>query len=296
MTADRRKVLILSSSDVDAGTYTYLNRDKGSLGLIAETMPGLPPELMSPVEPVSFAARDGWNIPAYLTVPKGMARENLPVVVMPHGGPRSRDDNSFWFLSQFLASRGYAIFQPNFRGSSGYGRPFERAGREEWGGKMQDDVVDGTNWLIAEGIADPDRICTVGWSYGGYSAAMGAVQTPDLYRCAASINGVLDLPRLIADDRRYIGGSVWTRHMGLEDENAKSVSSYHQAERIEMPMLIIQAKDDTRVHEDQGRRMARRLKRLKKDVEYVEVELGGHGMDNQAARNTILHSLEEFLA
>jgi dipeptidyl aminopeptidase/acylaminoacyl peptidase len=106
MTADRRKVLILSSSDVDAGTYTYLNRDKGSLGLIAETMPGLPPELMSLVEPVSFAARDGWNIPACLTVPKGMAGENLPVVVMPHGGPRSRDDNSFWFLSQFLASRG----------------------------------------------------------------------------------------------------------------------------------------------------------------------------------------------
>ena len=96
---------------------------------------------------------------------------------------------------------------------------------------MQDDVVDGTNWLIAEGIADPDRICIVGWSYGGYSAAMGAVQTPDLYRCAASINGVLDLPRLIADDRRYISGSVWTRHMGLEDENAKSVSPYHQAKR-----------------------------------------------------------------
>jgi dipeptidyl aminopeptidase/acylaminoacyl peptidase len=202
---------------------------------------------------------------------------------------------SFWFLSQFLASRGYAIFLPNFRGSIGYGRRFQLAGRREWGGKMQEDVTDGTQWLIDEGIADPDRICIVGWSYGGYAAAMGAVQTPDMYQCAASINGVLNLPQLINDDRHYIGGTVWTRHMGLEDENAKVVSPYHQAEKIKIPMLVIQAKDDANVHLNQGQGMAERLRKLNKPVEYVEVDLGGHSMDNEAARQTILQSLETFL-
>ena len=295
-TSDRRKVLVHSSSDVDPGTYLFLDRDKGSLDFIAESMPGLPPDLMSPMEPVSYKARDGLTIPAYLIVPRGMSPENLKMVVLPHGGPAARDEKTFWFLSQFLASRGYAVFQPNFRGSSGYGRQFEFAGRKEWGGKMQEDVTDGTQWLIEQGIADPERMCIVGWSYGGYAAAMGAVQTPDLFQCAASINGVLNLPRLIADDRKYIGGSAWTRHMGLEDERAYTVSPYQQAEHIQIPMLIIQARDDARVHLDQGKRMARRLERQDKAVDYVEVELGGHNMSNEIARREILASLEAFLA
>lgn len=295
LTSDRRKVMIFSVSDVDPGTYAYLNRDTGNLSFLAEAMPGLSPDMMSPVEPVEYAARDGLIIPGYLTIPIGRSRENLPVVVMPHGGPSARDDRRFWFLSQFIASRGYAVFQPNFRGSEGFGERFEHAGRKEWGGKMQEDVTDGVHWLIEEGIADSGRICIVGWSYGGYAAAIGSVQTPELYQCAASINGVMDLPRLIADDKRYIGGSVWTRHMGLEDESAKTVSPYHQAERIQAPMLIIQAKDDARVHDDQGKRMSRRLERLDKPVEYIEVELGGHGMNNEQARTIILTSVEQFL-
>lgn len=293
---DRRKVLVFSSSDVDAGVYMYLDRDQGALEYISEAMPGLLPELMSPVEPINYEARDGQNIPGYLIVPRDMQRENLKVVVMPHGGPAARDIKSFWFLSQFLASRGYAVFQPNFRGSTGYGRRFEFAGRKEWGGKMQEDVTDGVQWLIDQGVADPDKICIVGWSYGGYSAAMGAVQTPDLYQCAASINGVLNLPRLIADDKNYIGGTAWTRHIGLENEKIMNVSPYQQAEHIKVPLLIIQAKDDARVHLDQGKQMARRLERQNKAVEYVEVDLGGHSMTNGPAREIILRSLEAFLA
>jgi len=296
MTADRRKVLIHSASDIDPGAFSFLNRDKNTLSFVAEAMPGLAPELMSPVEYVSYESRDGVAIHGYLTLPNGLQDQNLPVIVMPHGGPTSRDDKSFWFLSQFLASRGYAVFQPNFRGSSGYGRSYERAGRKEWGGRMQEDVTDGTRWLIDQGIADAERICIVGWSYGGYSAAIGAVQTPELYQCAASINGVLDLPRLINSDRGYIGGTVWTRHMGLEGEKAKIVSPYHQAERIQIPMLIIQARDDARVSLDQGKRMARRLRRLDKPHEYIEVEHGGHSMNNEAARRTILEALDAFLA
>ncbi|MGI9261847.1 MAG: alpha/beta hydrolase family protein [Woeseiaceae bacterium] len=295
LTADRRKMLIRSSSDVDAGTYSYLNRDTGNLSLVAEAMPGLAPELMSEVTPVSYEARDGLQIPAFLTLPRGVEGKNLKIIVLPHGGPGARDDASFWYLSQFLASRGYAIFQPNFRGSTGYGERFERAGRKEWGGKMQEDVTDGANWLVEQGIADPDRMCIVGWSYGGYSAAMGAIQTPDLYQCAASINGVMDLPRLIADDRAYVGGTVWTRHIGLEGEGLKEVSPYHRAEEIQVPMLIIQAKDDPRVYEHNGKRMARRLERLDKEVTYVSIEYGGHSLYNEDARMTILTSLEKFL-
>ncbi len=161
---------------------------------------------------------------------------------------------------------------------------------------MQEDVTDSAHWLVEQGIADPDRMCIVGWSYGGYSAAMGGVQTPNLYQCAASINGVLDSPRLIADDKKYIGGSTWTRHMGLEDTKAKTVSPYHQAKLIKIPILIVQAMDDSRVHLDQGKKMAKRLKRLNKPVEYVEVDFGGHSMTNEAARQQILRSLEAFLA
>ena len=295
-TRDRRHLLVMSSSDVDPGVYFYLDRDKGKLEFIADAMPGLDPELMSPVEPVSYPARDGLTIPAYLTVPLGMPREGLRMVVLPHGGPNSRDDQTFWFLTQFLASRGYAVFQPNFRGSTGYGEEFELAGKAQWGGKMQEDVTDGIHWLIESGIADPERICIVGWSYGGYSAAIGLVQTPDLYRCGASINGVLDLPRLIADDRRYIGGKAWTQDMGLDGEKASAVSPYHRADEIVAPMLIIQAEDDPRVHVDQGRKMARSMASKGKEVEYVEVELGGHSMTNEIARRQILLSLESFLA
>lgn len=296
MTADRQQVLIYSESSTDPGTYFYLNRANSNLSLLTEVMPGLPADLLSNTEPVYYDARDGLTIPAYITFPVGTPRENLPFVVLPHGGPESRDDAGFDYLSQFIVSRGYGVLQPNFRGSTGYGQAFQNAGRSEWGGKMQEDVVDGTQWLIDEGFADPENICIVGWSYGGYAAAMGAVQTPDLYQCAASINGVLNLPRLIADDKKYIGGSVWTRHVGLGDEKSKVVSPYHQAERIEIPLLIIQAEDDARVHEDQGKGMASRLRRLKKPYEYIEIEAGGHSMTNEPGRATILSALEAFLA
>ncbi|MEQ9562599.1 MAG: alpha/beta fold hydrolase, partial [Woeseiaceae bacterium] len=266
-----------------------------SLDAIAEIQPGLSGDNLSHVKPVSYLARDGQAIAAYLTVPRGAVAEKLPLVVMPHGGPQARDNQSFNFLVQFLASRGYAVFQPNFRGSTGYGKAFEQAGFKQWGGLMQDDVTDGAKWLVEQGIADPDRMCIVGWSYGGYSAAMGAVKTPELFRCAASINGVLDLVRQISEDKDYIGGRRWTEHMGLTDEKAREVSPYHQAEAIRIPMLIVQALDDSRVTREQGQRMARRLEKLDKPVEYVEVRQGGHSLGNESARLAMLEALEKFL-
>ena len=145
----------------------------------------------------SFKARDGTQIPAYLTLPPGSEGKKLPLVVLPHGGPESRDWPQFDWWSQFLATRGYAVLQPQFRGSTGFGEAFRLAGRRQWGGLMQDDVTDGVQALISDGTADPGRVCIVGASYGGYAALAGATFTPQLYHCAASINGVSDLADML---------------------------------------------------------------------------------------------------
>ncbi len=293
----RRQVLILSYTDSDAGSYYVWDRDEKALNFYSDRYSDMGEGMLARTEAVTYKASDGLDIPAYLTYPKGSAHEKLPTIVLPHGGPRYRDDKSYWFVSHFLAARGYAVLQPNFRGSSGYGSAFASAGLGEWGGKMQDDVSDGALWLVEQGIADPDRMCIVGWSYGGYAAAMGAVKTPDLFQCAVSINGVLDLPRLITDDKRkYARGREWTRHMGLDGESSRSVSPLHQAELINIPMLIVQSLDDIRVNKEQGQSMAGRLKNLKKEVEYVEIEFGGHSIQNVDGRKVLLEALQTFLS
>jgi dipeptidyl aminopeptidase/acylaminoacyl peptidase len=258
-------------------------------------MPNLPVELLSATEPVAYTARDGMKIPAYLTLPVGKDGEDLPTIILPHDGPNERVDQTFRYLTQFLVSRGYAVLSPNFRGSSGYGSDFGDAGKKEWGGKMQDDISDGARWLVEQGIADADRICIVGWSYGGYAAAMGAVTVPDLYRCAVSINGVLDLARLATVDQNHTDGHTWAEHMGLKGEQAKSISPYHQAEKVAIPMLIVQAKDDVRVPRVHGKSMADRLQDLGKDVQYLELEYGGHSVTYEPARREVLSALEQFL-
>ncbi len=274
MTQDKTKLIVSVESDRDPGTFYLWDRAAKQLQFFSEVMPGLLPDLLSPMEPLSYEARDGLTIPAYLTLPLSEEKTNLPLVVMPHGGPHARTVRGFWFLRHFLASRGYAVFEPNFRGSTGYGARFQSAGRQEWGGKMQDDVTDGVQWLVDQGIADPENICIVGWSYGGYAAAMGAVKTPDLYQCAASINGVTDLPDLISFDRKFVGGSEWTKSMGMDGESAKAVSPYHQAEKIKIPLLLIHAEDDARVPVRESRRLAKRLKKLKQDVTLRTVKRG----------------------
>jgi len=294
---DLKQVIVYSSSAVDPGAYYHWNRTAKSFNFLGQAMPDLPTESIVPKQPVSFEARDGVSIPSYLTVPPSDSQEPAPAVVLPHGGPKDRDDIRFSYLVQFLVSRGYAVLQPNFRGSTGYGRKYMEAGIRQWGGRMQDDVTDGAKWLIEQGIADPERTCIVGWSYGGYSAMMGAIKTPELYTCAASINGVMDLARLREQDKtELVGGEVWINHMGLDGQNVKSVSPLHQAERIQIPVLIVQAKDDHRVTDEHGRSMADRLRKLDKDIDYLEIERGGHSLTTATARADMLKGLEEFLA
>lgn len=293
---DRRRLLIRSVSDRDAGAYAILDRDSQQLRYFADAMPGLLPENMSRTRPASYEASDGLRIAGYLTLPGHLAEKNLPLVVLPVGKFAERMDQSFWYVSQFLASRGFAVLVPNTRGSSGYGDSFRRAGEGEWGRGMVRDVADGARWLIAEGIADPSRVCIVGWyRWGGYAAAIGPTQEPDLYRCAASVNGAHDLPQFVADSLRYVEERVAIDETGLYSIDVQAISPLHQAEHVQVPMLIIQTADNVFVPPQHGRRFARRLENLNRDVAYIELEYGGEEIDNEDGRRQILDALEAFL-
>jgi dipeptidyl aminopeptidase/acylaminoacyl peptidase len=254
---------------------------------------------------INYPARDGVRIPAYLTLPPSGVRQNLPLVLLVHGGPHARDDFSFDWWSAFLASRGYAVLQPNFRGSSGYGHAWEEAGKRQWGALMQTDVEDGVAALGRAGIIDPARVCIVGASYGGYAALAGATLTPERYRCAASIAGVSDLERMLRATERQTGGDDtmtsdwWRASIGDREEDReriRAVSPANLADSVQIPVLLIHGVDDTVVPIDQSHLMRDRLRSAGKDVRFVELRGDDHWLSDAPTRTQMLRELETFLA
>ena len=234
---DDRVWIALISSDTNPGQYIVYNSASNNAVSLGPTYPELANVKLSPTIAFDYNARDGLKIPAFITLPQAVTSieqaRNLPLVVMPHGGPQSREYAGFDPWVQMIADRGIAVLQMNFRGSAGFGSTFSTAGYGQWGGKMQDDVTDGANYLIAEGIADPNRICIFGGSYGGYAALMGAVKTPDLYKCAVGWNGVYDLDKMMDEARHYIRGGglgYWETAIG-DHSNTKFLDSISPAER-----------------------------------------------------------------
>ncbi|TNE62395.1 MAG: S9 family peptidase [Alphaproteobacteria bacterium] len=296
LSMNRQKSLYIISHETDREKTIYiLDMAAGKANAFSRVTP-IPANLLAPTEKHIIHARDGLPIPTYLTVPPGRAPgEKLPLVVMPHGGPHARDTLGYDYWTQFLANRGYAVLRPNFRGSSGYGQAFEDAGKSQWGGQMQDDVTDATKWAIEQGIADPARICIVGGSYGGYAALMGVVKEPGLYRCAVSINGVANLEMQMKRARNLFGLKEFAETVGLDGARIQSVSPYHQAGTITAPVLIMHAKDDPVVPFEQGQGMYKKLKQLKKPVDFVAIANGDHFLDTEAARLAFLKPLEKFL-
>lgn len=289
---------VLASHQKDLPTiYRLFDRETRELMPFADTYPHIPEEAIGRREPVSYAARDGLEIPGYLTLPPGREPRKLPFIVMPHGGPIHRDDQTFDPLSQFLVSRGYAVLQPNFRGSSGYGNAFREQGRGEWGGKMQTDVIDGVRWAIDQGIADPDRICIVGWSYGGYSALMGAVQDSGLFKCAIATAPVTNLQRLWRELRWTTSAKQYNRTLFFNgtSDGLEAVSPVHQAHRVDIPVLLIHGDLDAQAFVQHSRDMVDALKKAGKPHEYIEIKGMDHSPATTEQMSTVLSAWERFL-
>src|SRR5690606_30526845 len=240
--------LIASYSDVKPAAYSILDLDAAQLMAFGSQRPALNSAQLATMKPVRIPGPEGLSIPGYLTIPAGREPKSLPAVVYPHGGPYARDRWGFDPVVQMMASRGYAVLQVNFRGSTGFGDDWLDAGWQAWGTTMHDDITAGARWLISEGIADPKRMCIVGWSYGGQGALIGAVKEPDLYQCTVSIAGVSDIAQLQRDDSRFYGGRVAVRETaGSNRRELAEVSPRRQAERIKVPVLLVHGDADIQV-------------------------------------------------
>ena len=280
--------------------YTY-DRKTQKASFLFSVQPELEDAPLTEMQPVSYKARDGLVIHGYLTVPKGVPAKKLPVVVNPHGGPWARDSWGFDSMSQWLANRGYAVLQPNFRGSTGYGKKFLNAADKEWGRKMQQDVTDGTRWLVEQGIADPDRICIMGGSYGGYATLMGLVTEPDLYACGVDIVGVANLITWLKTIPPYWMPfrDVLAQRVGDPDKDAdflKSRSPVYLVDKIKAPLLIGQGVNDPRVPRAESIQIRDALQKAGKKVEYVEYPDEGHGFARPENRLDFFAKAEKFLA
>lgn len=298
--ADGNKVLIWSTAADDPGTYYLFDRTTRRMHGFANPYGRLVDYRFAPVQAVTYRSRDGLTVHAYLTLPPGRPERGLPLVVMPHGGPFFRDSWEFDPHVQLLASRGYAVLQPQFRGSTGYGREFVERGFGQFGSGMIDDMEDGIDWLAGRGTADPARICIMGSSYGGYAAMWAPIRSPQRYRCAISLAGVSDLgAQLRYDYRSGIATRYfrdWRRRVQGEDRNAGAISPLQQVARLRVPLLIAHGEKDRRVPVSQSRNMVRALTRAGANVESVFYAEAGHGFTRPEDSGDYLRRVEAFLA
>jgi dipeptidyl aminopeptidase/acylaminoacyl peptidase len=294
---DGKRLLVMSRSDVRPTDYSVLDLTAGKLLRIGSSNPALAETPLAPMKAVKIKAADGQILPGYLTLPLGSNGKNLPTVIYPHGGPHARDTWRFDPMVQFMASRGFAVVQVNFRGSTGYGREWYEAGLRNWGTVMIDDVTAATKWAIAEGVADPGHTCIVGWSFGGYAALMSAVRESELYRCVVSIAGVADLRALSRDAGMFYGGRQAIEYLlGDDSGELKAGSPTRSAAKIKAPVLLIHGDNDVQANIDQSRRMARALDGADKKFEFVVIKDGNHSLSRYEWRETLYTKLEKFLA
>lgn len=282
----------------------YFRYANGKFSPLISARPGISPELVNPVQVTEYKARDELTIPTLLTAPGYVKKlKNLPAILLPHGGPEAYDRIHFDWLAQYFASRGYLVIQPQFRGSTGFGFAFQYKGRGEWGRKMQDDLTDAVHHFSEKGIIDPERVCIVGASYGGYAALAGATFTPDLYRCAISIAGVSDLEEMVEENKRSYGSDHWVLSYWkqvIENENVeadllKKISPINHVEKVKAPILLIHGEDDKRVPYKQSSTIYDELKGQDKEVTLVELEDEGHYLKEPESRVKILKSIDAFL-
>ncbi|HSM18262.1 MAG TPA: S9 family peptidase [Gemmatimonadales bacterium] len=296
--------IVYVSRDVDPGSAYLYNRQDESVEFLYSSRPNLPSEQLASMRPVRFRTRDGLEVPGYLTLPKNVEGQKVAMVVFPHGGPWARDQWGYDAYAQFLANRGYAVFQPNFRGSTGYGKSFLNAGNNEWGtGAMQHDITDGVRYLIAEENIDPEHVGIFGGSYGGYATLAGVTFTPDLYAAGVSYVGPSNLLTLLAAIPPYWKPikAIFDVRLGNPDDpedHARLVaqSPLFSAEQITAPLLIIQGANDPRVNKRESEQIVVALRDLGREVSYMLAPDEGHGFAGRENRIAVAAALERFLA
>ncbi|MCX8057422.1 MAG: S9 family peptidase [Ignavibacteria bacterium] len=299
---DENLWLVSVSSDVDPGSVYLFDRRTGKAQFVYKSRPNLPSEWLSEMKPIKYKARDGMTIYGYLTIPKGLEPKNLPVVMLIHGGPWARDVWGYNPIVQFLANRGYAVFQPNFRGSTGYGKKYLNAGNKQWGtGSMQHDITDAVYFLIKEGIADPKRVAIAGGSYGGYATLAGLAFTPDLYACGFDIVGPSNIITLLNSIPPYWKPiqKIFTLRVGDKDnpEERKMLeaqSPLNSATNIKAPLYVVQGANDPRVKKHESDQIVVALRDLGRDVEYMLAQDEGHGFINELNRLAMFTAMEKF--
>ncbi len=303
MTADENVLFVSASSDVDPGSRYLFDRAAKKLTPEYVVRERLPREHMAEMKPIRYKSSDGLEIPAYLTLPKGLSAKGLPLVVFPHGGPWARDDWGFDNTAQFLANRGYAVLQPNFRGSTGYGKKFLNAGNRQWGEKMQDDVTWGVKHLVAEGIADAKKVAIMGGSYGGYATLAGVAFTPDVYAAAVSIVGPSNLITLLESIPPYweAGRIIFHERMGnpnTPEGKAQLVkqSPLNSAQKIKTPLLVVQGANDPRVKKAESDQIVIALRDRGFPVEYIVAPDEGHGFARPVNNMGMYAATEKFFA
>ncbi|MEL7042669.1 MAG: S9 family peptidase [Pseudomonadota bacterium] len=304
---DRQKVLY-EVCDATLGEVLLLHTQAtNEISALTSIRPEIPNTAIGSMLEITYQARDGLSIQAILTLPPGYNQDTDPplsAIVMPHGGPAAYDRFDFDWMAQYFANRGYAVLQPNFRGSTGFGLAFERAGDGEWGGKMQDDITDGVKALASSNYIDPNRVCIAGASYGGYAALAGAVFTPELYKCVVAIAPVADLNRMLRDERRQSGKdhwviSYWENVMSDGDarrQKLDSISPVKFAENVQAPVLLLHGDDDTVVPFSQSKAMERALKRADKSVELVRLKGEDHWLSVADTRLQTLRAMDRFMS
>lgn len=300
---DREEALFIvaSHSDRTSGTRYLYDAQKNALLKLAEINPAIKPDDMAPMQSIEFQSRDGLTIHGYLTIPKGVPAKDLPVVVNPHGGPWARDVWGYNPEVQFLANRGYAVLQINFRGSTGYGRKFWEASFGQWGLAMQDDITDGVQWLIKQGMADPKRIAIYGASYGGYATLAGVTFTPDLYAAAVDYVGVSNLFTFMQTIPPYWKPMLTMMRDMVGDPEADkarltATSPALHVQNIKTPLFIAQGARDPRVNKAESDQIVQALKERGVEVQYMVKENEGHGFHNDENKFEFYEAMEKFLA
>jgi len=293
-------LLVHTHSDTSRGSYFLFATKTGALTKLADDSPWINEYEMSEQKPIQYTTRDGLVLNGYLSLPVGVEPKNLPVVVHPHGGPWVRDYWGFNPEVQFLTNRGYAVFQTNFRGSIGYGKKFWQLSFKQWGKAMQDDISDGVNWLINEGIADPKRIAIYGASYGGYAVLAGLIFTPDLFCCGVDYVGVSNLFTFLKSIPEY-----WKPYLemlyemiGNPEKDKKlmeDTSPIFHVDKIKAPLLIAQGRMDPRVNVNESDQMVEALRKRGIDVPYIVIDNEGHGFNNEENRFDFYEEMEKFL-